>query len=785
MLRLAGFGLLLLLTLASGEASQKTGASLEKRIPCNTSRVTGWPEPPPPYRTRRVFEKHAFRAPVYLIAHKQHDLLFVVEQSGRIVHFSPSGSGAPQPFLELKDVDTYAMTFHPAYATNGLVYVFANGPNSVTKKRNQILRYKVIPGAAPRCDPASRQLIIEWESNGHNGGDLGFGPDGFLYITSGDGSSDSDTDNTGQDLRDLCSGVLRIDVDRPAAGMAYGVPADNPFLSIKEARPELWAFGFRNPWRMTFDPRSGDLLVGDVGQDLWEMIRLVRRGSNHGWSVTEGSKPFHENRTRGPGPIVPPLIEHPHSESRSITGGIVYQGKKHPGLRDAYIYGDYSTGKIWGLRQEKGKVTWKAEVANTRLQIVGFGADRDGELYIVDVGGQIHQLEQAPPPKPSSFPRTLSESGLYLSVKDHRYQPGVIPYSVNAQLWSDGSWKERAMAIPGMEQVNFSESGFWQFPAGTVLIKTFSLTMADGVRRRIETRFMTLQEGEWYGYSYRWNPEGTDAQLVEAGGDTRTYSIRDEDKPDAVKELAWRFPSRTECMVCHSRAANYVLGISTHQLNREHDYGGIRRNQLKALEQLGIFRVPRLRHWEALEESAGDLVRLGEWLNSSHSLEPLTRQWTAPAIRSLRAQVVQRSNQVRAKLDKAPPSTRLPRAVEQLPRLADPTDKRAEVNARMRSYFHANCAHCHVWAGGGNSAIDLHISTSLDKMKLVGEKPLHDRFGIEDARLVTPGVPERSIVYQRISRRGKGQMPPLATTQVDRQAVQLLREWILQQKQAR
>src|SRR5262245_26081986 len=518
----------------------------KRRVPLTTSKVVGWPDPPPPYRTRRVFDRHTFRHPLYLASHPAHDLVFVVEQNGRIVHLPPDGSRPPQPFVQVNDADTYGMTFHPNYRTNRLVYIFSNGPNSQKKRKNQILRYRTV-GDPPRCDPASRQVVIEWVSNGHNGGDLGFGRDGMLYITSGDGTSDSDTDRTGQDLRDLCSGVLRIDVDKPAPGKNYAVPADNPFLSIKDARAELWAFGFRNPWRMTFHPDTGDLLIGDVGQDLWEMIRLVRKGSNHGWSVTEGSHPFQPLRPRGPGPIVPPLIEHPHSESRSITGGLVYQGKKFPDLRGVYVYADYSTGKVWGLKYSGEKVTWKQDLALTRLQIVGIGADRSGELYLVDYAGQIHTLEPSPKEKgPSTFPRRLSDSGLFTSVREYRLHPALIPYSVNAPLWSDGAHKERALAVPGVETVVFTEQGPWQLPARTVLVKTFALDAADGTRRRVETRFLTLQQGEWFGYSYAWKDDESDAELVEARGMDRTYTVRDG---GGKRQLAWRYPSRVECMV--------------------------------------------------------------------------------------------------------------------------------------------------------------------------------------------------------------------------------------------
>src|SRR5262249_42268561 len=161
------------------------------------------------------------------------------------------------------------------------------------------------------------------------------------------------------------------------------------------------------------------------------------------------------------------------SESRSLTGGVVYRGKRFPSLVGTYVYGDYSTGKIWGLKQTGGKVTWKGDLASTRLQIVGFGADGDGELYIVDYTGQIHTLEPAPKPTDTAaFPRKLSETGLFVSTAGHVAQPALIPYDVNSPLWSDGADKDRFIALPGTERIAFNETGFWGFPDRTVLVKT-------------------------------------------------------------------------------------------------------------------------------------------------------------------------------------------------------------------------------------------------------------------------------------------------------------------------
>jgi uncharacterized repeat protein (TIGR03806 family) len=633
-------------------------------------------------------------------------------------------------FLKLDDHDTYSFCFHPQFAANRYVYIFANGLNSEKmRKKNRILRYEVGKDAPFACLPETQTAIIEWDSNGHNGGEMAFGPDRMLYISSGDGTSDSDTDMTGQDLRDLNSGIVRIDVEHPAEGKLYSVPRDNPFLEIPEARPELWAYGFRNPWRLCFDRQTGDLWVGDIGQDLWELVHVVQRGANYGWSVMEGSQPFHPLRPRGPTPISPPTIEHHHTEARSITGGLVYYGRRFPDLVGAYLYGDYSTGKIWGARYENGKITWRRELADTTLQILGFGEDAAGEVLIADYFGQVHRLVPAPPPPDPlpEFPRKLSETGLFSSVPEHRLHPAVVSYSVNSPLWSDGAAKERFIALPGLETIQHQDKGAWKFPEGTVLVKTFSLerTAGDAASlQRIETRLLTLQQNEWVGYSYRWNDEQTDAVLVGPAGEDRELTIADSAVERAARQQTWHFPSRTECMVCHSRAAGFVLGPQTLQMNREHDYGQFRDNQLEVLSRSGF-------------------LRFGGPKSKTQSMSK-------------------------------PP--------DEYPRLVDPYDASADLAARARSYLHANCAQCHVQAGGGNSAIDLHHNTPDEKLQAIGVTPLHDKFGIAEALLIAPGQPPRSILLHRVALIGRGRMPPLASSLVDEQAVELLKAWIGQLK---
>ncbi len=331
-----------------------------------------------------------------------------------------------------------------------------------------------------------------------------FGHDGMFYVTSGDGTSDSDTNIVGQDMGSLLAKVLRIDIDHLDPGKTYSVPKDNPFVGMKWARPEIWAYGVRNPWRMTIDRETGAIWVGQNGQDLWEQAYRLEKGANYGWSVMEGSHPFYPKRKPGPTPFVKPTVEHPHSESRSLTCGIVYYGAKLPELRGAYIYGDYSTGKVWGVRHDGKKVTWHRELADTRLQITGFGVDGKGEILIADHRGKgeggFYTLVPTPKDEaPTRFPTKLSDSGLFRSVKGHVMEPALIPYSVNAPLWGDRAFKQRWIALPGEDgYIELTPSRGWNFPDRTVIVKSFGLELEEGnpaSRRWLETRFLTRQGG--------------------------------------------------------------------------------------------------------------------------------------------------------------------------------------------------------------------------------------------------------------------------------------------------
>ncbi len=738
--------------------------------PLVSSRVLGTPEPPLPYRTVRALPNLKLNFPITLMRQPGTDLMLLTLQdrpysTTRLVRFrdNPATTELESLMDFPKDGMGYGIAFHPRFAENGYVFIGWNGPLDGGKKQTRVTRYTMGTKPPYKFDPASGVEIIGWESDGHNGGDVAFGRDGMLYVTSGDGTSDSDTNVTGQDLTKYLAKLLRLDVDHPADGKPYSVPGDNPFVGQAGVVPETYAYGFRNPWKLHIDHQTGHIWVGNNGQDLWEQVYFVRPGDNFGWSVFEGSHDFYKERKLGPHPHTLPAAEHSHSESRSLTGGVTYYGEKLPELRGAYIYGDHSTGRIWGVKHDGTKVVWHKLLCDTPFNISGFAIDSRGELLVADHHGEekggYYYLEPTPPVEnPPEFPRTLAASGLFVDVRAHKMQPGVVPYSVNAQLWSDGAYKERFIAIPHKagedRRIGFTTNRGWFFPDETVIVKSFALEKEPGnaaSRQWIETRFLVKQQGEWAGYSYVWNDQGTDGTLVPGEGMDREFQV-------GGRKQLWHYPSRTECMACHSRAANYVLGLTESQMNKLHDYGeGVVDHQFRTLECLGMLKV---------DYRAETLAQLRE----DAKAEKLTDAQIEERVSS--------STQTRLQRDSVADSSLLSKSPDKYKKLVDPGDAAAPLESRVKSYLQANCAHCHVDAGGGNAQFDAEFSTPLEKMKLLDVPPVHHRFDLPDARLVAPGHPERSILLHRLAKRGPGQMPQLATSLIDEQAVKLVEEWI-------
>jgi len=709
------------------------------RAALTTSRVTGSPEPPPPFKIVRAFPNLKFEHPLLLARAPGMNRLFVGEQDGVLYSFVDKPDAKADLFFDLrkelktikqlpggKDIESvYGLTFHPDFEKNRQCFVcYTIRPENRRQKNledgSRVSRFTVTKTDPPRIDPASEEIVLSFPQGGHNGGDIHFGHDRMLYISTGDGSSPNPPDalNTGQDVSDLLSSILRIDADHKDPGKNYAVPKDNPFVAMKGARPEIWAYGFRNPWRMSFDRQTGELLVGDVGWELWEMVHRVEKGGNYGWSAMEGPQPIKPDKV-GPTPIRPPLIELPHTIADSVTGGFVYRGKKFPELQGAYVFGDWETRRLWAARFEGDRTKEMPEIARPVVRIVAFGEDRDGELYFLDYDqGTVHTIERNDGGgRNADFPTTLSQTGLFSSVKQHTPAAGVMPFTINSRQWLDGAAAEHWIALPGRSAMALHAEGkpvpglvYWHsfrlhFPTDAVLLRTISLG-----GRRIETQLLHFEGADWRGYTYAWRDDQSDADLVPADG---------ADKELPGQSRVWQFPSRSQCISCHSNQSEYALAFTPEQLNRPGPDG---RNQLITLTEDGyIQRV----------DKKGGLM---------------------------------------------PPFDATSIAKER--KLADPLDASRPLEERARAYLHANCGHCHSDHGGGAVALRLNFPLAAKEMNAVGVRPTRGDFGLPDACIIKPGDPYASTLFFRMAKFGRDRMPHIGSDLPDEAGLQLIEEWI-------
>jgi uncharacterized repeat protein (TIGR03806 family) len=476
------------------------------------------------------------------------------------------------------------------------------------------------------------------------------------------------------------------------------------------------------------------LWVGDVGWELWEMIYRVKKGGNYGWSVMEGPQQVRPEARRGPTPILPPNLSFPHTEAASITGGYVYHGKQLKDLVGAYICGDWVTRKLWATKFDGDKVVWHKEIAQGVERVVAFGQDTDGELYFVnyDDNGTLHRIVPNPAAseKRADFPTRLSDTGLFTSVKEHTPAPGVLPFSINVEQWADYATAERFLALPDKSRARIYDTavpipgGFFSgevfFPKDGVLAKTIFLEMERGnpkSRRRLETQVLHFDGTVWHGYTYAWNDEQTDAVLVAAKGMDRSLTVVDAKAPGGKRKQTWHFPSRAECLTCHNPWAGHTLAFTLPQINRDHDYGGVRDNQVRALRHAGLI--------ELLHNPDEDGDRF-------EAPRPLT----------------------------------------------NPHDATADLDRRARSYLHANCAHCHRFGAGGTADLQLRYDIALDDSKTLEVRPVQGTFEIPGASILAPGDPYRSVLYYRMAKLGGGRMPHIGSEIVDEQGLRLIHDWI-------
>jgi glucose/arabinose dehydrogenase len=378
----------------------------------------------PKVQMQQIFPAANFQLPVWMSeAPDGSGRFFVVEQAGRIriLRRGSDGSDAKEflnivkrrPHVDLEE-GLLSMAFHPGFKTNGLFYIYYNQQNPKSSeplypRRSVISEFKVSADDPDKADMTSERILFEVPQpfGNHKGGELCFGPDGYLYLGLGDGGKGCDPFNNGQSTSTLLAKMLRIDVNsRSTVGegktqrdLQYGIPSDNPFVNEPDmhgvgVRREIWAYGLRNPWRYSFDRQTGDLWVGDVGQDLWEEVDLIVKGGDYGWSAREGAHYF---KPSPPGAqYIDPVMEYPHKPdllSQSlypdhtiglcVIGGYVYRGSKYPSLQGVYVYGDYNLGTIWGFRYENGKVTNQGQMLDQPKNISSFAEDQSGELYVL------------------------------------------------------------------------------------------------------------------------------------------------------------------------------------------------------------------------------------------------------------------------------------------------------------------------------------------------------------------------------------------------------------------
>lgn len=372
---------------------------------CAQESGTGQPDQDVPVIIEEAYPQLTFTRPVDLQhAGDNSNRIFVVEQRGVISVFQNDAEAEEKStFLDIEsqvedegnEEGLLGLAFHPDYENNGNGYFYVNYTAS-NPDRTVISRFQVSSSDQNKADEGSELILLEFEQpySNHNGGQVSFGPDGFLYIAVGDGGSGGDPQENGQNLQTLLGTILRIDVDNQEGDMNYGIPSDNPFVNNSEgAREEIYAYGLRNPWRFSFDAENGQLWTGDVGQNSYEEIDIIENGGNYGWNIMEGFHCFEPDTDCDETGLKMPVYENDRSAGDvSITGGFVYRGPTIQSLEGLYVYADYVTGRIWTLDNSNPDSPVNNELIRAPFPISSFGVDQDNELYICGFDGKIYRF---------------------------------------------------------------------------------------------------------------------------------------------------------------------------------------------------------------------------------------------------------------------------------------------------------------------------------------------------------------------------------------------------------
>lgn len=711
------------------------------------------PSSPPPtnYQLNNAFGSLSFTQPTCLASPPASTTqLFVCEKTGALKLVPDVTATTPSSTTIMTlgvsssgEQGLLGLAFHPSYATNGYFFVFYSITVSGTTYE-RVSRFTMAnpTSASPSLVGGSERILIQQadQADNHNGGDLHFGPDGYLYVSLGDEGGQNDQFNNSQRIDlDFFSGLLRIDVDKkqgslePNAHAAvptdngiarYSVPPDNPYVGIttfngsavtpSAVRTEFWAVGLRNPWRFSFDT-TGELWLADVGQNVYEEVDLITRGGNYGWAWREGLHAGPKSAQTVAGvTLQDPLYEYVHGSStfqgNSVTGGLVYRGNRFANLVGAYVFADYVSGNIWTLRRTAGAPDVQRIAGEGG--IVAFGSDpSNGDILLADIdGNRILRLASGTPA--GNYPETLSATGVFADLADLSPSPGVLPYEPNLTFWSDYAQKRRWFVVPdAVSKLTWSRDGVWTFPTGAIWVKHFDLETTRGnpaTRKRLETRLLVKNSGGSYGVSYRWNDAQTEATLVPDEGADFNINVIENGTPRVQR---WHIPSRAECLSCHSPQAGHVLSFNTRQLNRSNVLNGFSGNQIELLNTAGYF-------------------------------------------------------------------SNTPEAPNVLPRHLRPDETSYPVEARVRSYLDVNCSYCHATGGTAPTDWDGRATLTLEETGLINGEAANNG-GNSANKLVVPGDTAHSIVYNRVAvANGFTRMPPLATSELDQVSIAMLAEWI-------
>jgi glucose/arabinose dehydrogenase len=596
---------------------------------------------PASFRLVKAFPNVTFDDPVSLLEAPGTGRLIVAEREGKLYDFAKQAEvSSKHLLLDLSgrtqgegDSGLLGLALHPEFGrvdspNRGYLYVhyaFRDVPIVgtpapwETPTRSRLARFTVDLERMV-ADPASELVLIDQEDQNvlHQGGGLFFHPvDGFLYLSVGDeGGSRCRYRNCQRIDKDLFSGVLRIDVDRRGGALShpivvqpqtgstanYFIPNDNPFVGQAGVLEEFYALGLRNPHRMTHDPVDGFTWIGDVGDQGREEIDVLAPGANFQWNVFEGKRRSGKVPAAPIGVWTDPLLDFTREQARSVIGGYVYRGRRLPQLSGKYVFADFSRRRIWALpyqvkagRVEPGalELLLTAELADD-TGITSLGQDGEGELYFLTLGAAASVLRLEAVQDVLNVPRRLSEVGLFRDLRALEPVEGLLSYSVQSPLWSDGAAKRRWVAVPEGQAIHYSPSGPWQFPEGTVFVKHFELALDEREPARLsplETRLLVAGAGgKYYGLTYEWNAEGTDAEVVLEGSPELLDIVLADGTPSF---LAHHYPGPRECLTCHNAAAGHVLGARAAQLDGPATAGRHPAvNQLEDWAARGLFQNP-------------------------------------------------------------------------------------------------------------------------------------------------------------------------------------------------